>query len=75
MATVCVAEPMVKTTLPVGTVEPVAGVTVAVSMKDAPVVREPPPGVMDRAVVVATTGMLTVSLIVLEELVEKVAVP
>ena len=45
--------------MPVGAVEPLAGVTMAVSVYDAPVVRVPPLGVTDNAVVVATAGGTT----------------
>ena len=74
-ATVCVAVPMVKTTLPVGMVGPLAEVTVAVSVYEAPAVSVPPLGVMESAVLVVITGTATVSLRVLEVLVVKAAVP
>jgi len=51
-ATVCVAEPMLKTTLPVGVAEPLAGATEAVNVYDSPAANVPPLGVIDRAVVV-----------------------
>ena len=61
--------------MPEGVVEPLAGVTAAVSVYEAPVVSVPPLGVMESAVLVAITGTTTVSLSVLEVLVEKAAVP
>jgi len=55
-AVVCVEEPMVNTTLPVGVVEPLVGETMAVREYGAPAVNDPPLGLIDRAVVVETAA-------------------
>jgi hypothetical protein len=59
-ATVCIVELTVKTTLPAGVLEPLPAETVAVRVKGPPAGSVPPPGVIERAVVVdAVAGALT----------------